>query len=109
MTPASIATAKLKGGRGRDDILETDRNGLQNYLIASGSNLVLMNTEPEKSSAPPDSKRGRIITLGDSCAIYFQNSATNLGGLFRGSKSKVLKASKQRKSNPATTTTSMLD
>ena len=77
--PVSMATAKLKKGRGRDDILETDRNGLQNYLIASGSNLVLMNTQPETSSAPPDSKRGRIITLARQLRDLFPEQRDELG------------------------------
>lgn len=74
-----VAATKPKKSKGSSDLVETFDKQYQNYLIASGSSLVLMNTQPEMNQPPPDSKRGRIITLARQLRDLFPEQREDLG------------------------------
>ncbi|KJA22567.1 hypothetical protein HYPSUDRAFT_202129 [Hypholoma sublateritium FD-334 SS-4] len=74
-----VAPAKPKKSKGSSDLVESFQRQYQNYLISSGANLVLMSTRPETSQPPPDSKRGRIITLARQLRDLFPEQREDLG------------------------------
>ncbi|KAF9477229.1 hypothetical protein BDN70DRAFT_118625 [Pholiota conissans] len=73
--------AELLGSR---DPLDMDRNPMQQYLLASGSGIILMNSPPEpKKLPPPDSKRGRLLALARQLRQLFPEQSEDLGRIIQ--------------------------